>query len=131
MQICVVCLNMYRGKYALICKFKYAAICNEYAAICSTKYAGICTNRQIRNMQYMCITRSNILKYAKENMDIFANIPCGICINMHKICTNMQNRICINMNFQICINMCLISPHGLGAKWDFEVWTYDSDMALL
>ena len=23
------------------------------------------------------------------------------------------------------------SPHGLGAKWDFEVWTYDSDMALL
>ena len=24
-----------------------------------------------------------------------------------------------------------ITPHGLGAKWDFEVWTYDSDMALL
>ena len=46
---------MHEGKYAIICRFKYAEICTKYAAICSTKYAGIYTNKQIRNMQYMCI----------------------------------------------------------------------------
>ena len=28
-DICVICLNMYKGKYALsICKLKYAAMCS-------------------------------------------------------------------------------------------------------
>ena len=46
---------MHVGKYAIMCRFKYAEICTKYAAICGTKYAGIFTNKQIRNMQYMCI----------------------------------------------------------------------------
>ena len=97
-DICVICLNMHEGKYAIICIFKYAEICTKYAAICSTKYAGICTNKQTRNMQYMCIISINMLKYAKTK---YAHICKNtICINMHKICTNMQIQICINMHFQ-------------------------------
>ena len=70
----------------------------NYAAICSTKYAGICTNKQIGNMQYMCIIGINMLKYAIIK---YAHICKNtICINMHKTCTNMQIQICINMHFQ-------------------------------
>ena len=50
MLICVICLNIHEGKYAIICRFKYAEICMKYAAMCSTKYAGIYTNMQIRNI---------------------------------------------------------------------------------
>ena len=46
---------MHVGKYAIMCRFKHAEICTKYAAICCTKYAGIFTNKQIRNMKYMCI----------------------------------------------------------------------------
>ena len=66
-DICVICLNMYESKYAVICRFKYAEIC-------STKYAGICTNQQIGNMQYICVHNKH--KFAK------------ICKT--KICTYMQ-----------------------------------------
>ena len=74
----------------------------KYAAMCSTKYAGICTNKQITNIQYMCII--NMLKYAKTNI---ANIcKYTICINMHRVCTNMQIcifKIFINLYASICI----------------------------
>ena len=62
--------------YANLNMQKYAPNMQQYA-VPNLEYAGICTNRQIRNMQYMCTTRSNILKYAKQNMDIFANILCA------------------------------------------------------
>ena len=68
-DICVICLNMHEGKYAIICIFKYAEICTKYAAICSTKYAGICTNKKKRNTQYMCIISINMLKYAKSKYE--------------------------------------------------------------
>ena len=70
-EVCFICLYRLQGKFAIMCRFKYAEICMKYAAICSTKYAGICKNKQKRNMQYMCIISS----YAK------------ICKN--KICTYM------------------------------------------
>ena len=82
-DICVICLNMHEGKYAIICIFKYAGICR-------IKYAGICTNKQIRNMQYMCIISINMLKYAKTKCAHICENT--ICVNMHKICINMQNQ---------------------------------------
>ena len=67
---------MHEGKYAIICIFKYSEICTKYAAMCGTIYAGKCTNKQTRNMQYMCIITINKHKYEK------------ICKN--QICTRMQ-----------------------------------------
>ena len=30
-QICIICWNMHKDKYAFLCKFKYAKICTKYA----------------------------------------------------------------------------------------------------
>ena len=88
---------MHNGKYASICKLRYAEICTKHAAICSTKYARNMLKLQIRKMQSTCIISPNIKKYAH------------ICKNTR--CTNIQNaqtcktkyaQICI---FKICINM--------------------------
>ena len=68
---------------------KYAAMCSimqEYAQMSKTK---ICN---------MCILSINMLKCAKTKYAHVCKYP--ICINMHKICTNMQNKICINMYVQ-------------------------------
>ena len=51
---------------------KYARNMHE---ICSTKYAGICTNKQTRNMQYMCITSINMHKYASIKYAHICKIP--------------------------------------------------------
>ena len=81
---------MHEGKYTIICRFQYAEICMKYAAICGTKYAGICTDKRTRDMHYICIISINMLKYAKTKYALTCKIT--ICINMHKICTNMQNQ---------------------------------------
>ena len=60
---------------AIIGRFKCAEICRKYVAICSTKYAGIYMNKQIRNMQYMCTTSINMLKYAKTKYMHICKIP--------------------------------------------------------
>ena len=39
-----------------------------------------------------------MIKDAKKKYAHICKIT--ICINMHKICTNMQNQACINMHFQ-------------------------------
>ena len=93
--MCVICLNMHEGNYAIICRFKFAEICTKYAAISSTKYA----NKHVRNMQYMCIKRIICCNVQKQNMHIYAKLP--YAQNMqNQICTNMQNQICMNMHFQ-------------------------------
>ena len=33
-QICIICWNMHKYKYAIIYKFKYSEICTKYAQIC-------------------------------------------------------------------------------------------------
>ena len=94
----------------------FPEICMKYAAICHTKYAEICTNKQIRNMQYMCIISINMHIYAKIKYENICKNT--ICINMHKISTNMQIQICTNMHkyafskyAQICVlhaQLCII-----------------------
>ena len=67
-DIFVICLNMYKGKYALICKLKNVEICMKYAAICSTNYYQICRKCQelhkYVNNKY-AIYVHNKLKYAE------------------------------------------------------------------
>ena len=86
---------MYEGKYAIMCRFKYAEICTKYAAICGTKYAGTCTNKQNRNMQYMCTLHNehNMLKYAKTKCThIYKNY------HLHKYALNMHKYAKQNMH---------------------------------
>ena len=84
---------MHEGKYAIICIFKYSEICTKYAAMCGTIYAGKCTNKQTRNMQYMCIISINMEKYAKTK---YAHV----CkkYHMHKYEQNMHKYAKPNMH---------------------------------
>ena len=42
--MCVICLNMHEGKYAIICIFTYAEIFTKYAMLCSNMQYKICRN---------------------------------------------------------------------------------------
>ena len=66
--------------------------------ICSNVqyYAGICTNEQNKNMQNMCILSINMLKCAKTKCAHVCKYT--ICINMHKICTNILKYAKQNMH---------------------------------
>ena len=77
-DIFVICLNMYRGKYALICKLKNVEICMKYAAICSTNYYQICRKCQ------------ELYKYANNKYPIYVHNKLKYAEICKKICTYMQ-----------------------------------------
>ena len=85
-DICVICLNMYKEKFAIICKLnvhKCARNLQQYM--------------QYQVCKHMCIISSNMQKYTKQNTHIYTNIPYAQI--MHKLCTNYA-QIRTNMHFQ-------------------------------
>ena len=46
---------MHKGKYAIICKLKYAEICTKCAVPNMQKMCTDTTSMHMRNMQYVCI----------------------------------------------------------------------------
>ena len=108
----LLCFKMHNGKFAMICKFKYAEICTKYATICSTKFArNMC---KYANKKY-AIHVHNKPKYAQMCKTKICSLSAHICkhticINMqkmHKICKTKYAQTCI---FKICKNMhCIVN----------------------
>ena len=89
-------MSIQKGKYAIICRFKYAEICMKYAAICTIMQYTICRNMHKQANKRYAIYVHNKHKYAK----ICKNKICTYTqkYHMHKYAQNMHKYANPNMH---------------------------------
>ena len=111
---------MHNGKFAMICKFKYAEICTKYATICSTKFArNMC---KYANKKY-AIHVHNKPKYAQMCKTKICSLSAHIC--KHTICINMQkmHKIC---NTKYAQTFSKYAKYALYSKYMHDMFGYAS-----
>ena len=110
-------LNMHKGKYAIICKFKYAEICTKYA---EPNMQEICTNMQIMNEKYAIYVHiaQNMHKYTiicryicymhNGKYAIICKLKYAeICLKYAAICSTKYAGICTGMQVRNMQQMCI------------------------